>query len=215
MGILGNPNVGKTTFGAKAYEMLQLYGVTASHLFDLDSYSPSVEAALGKIAWDERVKKNEISAKEFISSIEEFLSLKGLVIADFPGQIEDKFQVHRILTLDLGFVLANNANDRTSWLWVLKSLGKPFVWLQSRIVADLSNPIDPFITNLNRNAYQFDVRILIILTRIIEHIAYQTGMELTDIDAFFTQAERIVLHEFLDFFYAPLPEVCEDLKLLF
>ena len=91
LGIVGDPNRGKTTLAYTYYDLLNKFSFPARY-YDLDIYSPSGKAIAGTISWDERKKEPNVSEKAVVSSINCLKKIQGgLVVVDFPGRRDNPY----------------------------------------------------------------------------------------------------------------------------
>ncbi len=204
LGVVGNPNLGKTTLAYSYFKLLEVYGVPTQYV-DLDLYSQSGPAIAGEIAWDQRTKRNAVPEEEVLSSIAAYNNIPaGLVVADFPGRISNPHNPERIRGTDLILILTEKDEDRYAWMKLVSDNRRPFLWLQSVPSLQRTVPIHPSVRELMRKPKPFSIDVMISLTRILEMIAEMNTIPLHDIWTHLTQAERVVLEEVLDFEFAPL-----------
>ncbi len=208
LGVVGNPNRGKTTYAYSCYRNLKLFHFPSSYT-ELDIYSPSGEAIAGRIGWNERIIRSTANEEEVRQSINEYLKVsKGIAIADFPGRPENPYQPDRLGELDLALILGSNIKDQEKWRQVVSSVGVSWTWLNTRLNPGPRLQINPTIYGLRREPKPFALDIIVSLTRILEIAAEMNGVPLVDIyeeyPGEFSEAERVVLEETLDFEFAPI-----------
>ncbi|MFX1537554.1 MAG: hypothetical protein ACFFDI_25410 [Promethearchaeota archaeon] len=203
LGVLGNPNRGKTTFVASSVGALSVYGIQAIYA-DLDVYTQSGLAMFGMIGWEDRPKNHDLSEEVVLKNIQRYSELSsGLVVADFPGRFDNPYHADRLASTDLALILAKTEKERLGWIELAENTNTPWLWLESKRKFRVAPPILPFIFGLDRTA-NWDVKIFVILTRVIQAIAIMREISLIHPWPFFTEAERVVLEEVLDFLCAPL-----------
>jgi len=203
LGIVGNPNRGKTTLAYSYYRALEIFGLPTAY-FDLDIYSYSGLAISGEIDWEKRPKRLDASQKEVEGSILAFKGIdSGMVIGDFPGRADNLYQLNRLRAVDLAIVLGTDVADRSDWQELVEKSGTSFLWLRSRLNGALCYPFDPTIYALDRKPRPAGLDVLISLTRILEVVAEIRGVSLSDPWSPFTEAERLILEEVLDLNFAP------------
>lgn len=210
LGIVGNPNRGKSTYAFSCYETLSNYRFP-THYVDLDIYAPSGLALSGEEDWKKRVKRPIAPKEEVLDSIREFRSTgPGIIFGDFPGLPDKPFQPRRVRAVDMAIVLGDNPTDRAKWLDRLTKAKKNALWLRTRPDQTRTYPLDPTIYALNRKPRPNSLDIVTSLTRILEVIAKQIGIPLANIwerlpngNLPFTEPERLVLADILDFEFAP------------
>lgn len=203
LGVVGNPNRGKTTYAHSCYQALKMYGFPTSYS-DLDIYSVSGQAISGQVRWEERPKRPKPSPREVRESIKAHEKAgPGMVVGDFPGKVDDPYQRDRLKATDLAIVLGVNIADRRGWQELVTGSEVPALWLRSQLDRTLRYPLDPTIYALNREPKHTDLDVLTSLTKILEVVAEMRDVSLSDPWPFFTEAERVVLEEVLDFQFAP------------
>jgi len=203
LGIVGNPNRGKTTYAYSCYQALKIYSFPTSY-FDLDIHSASGQAISGQLRWEERSKNPNPSPREVRESIKAYEEVgPGVVVGDFPGKVDNPYQQDRLKVVDLAIVLGVSMADRGGWQEVVAESGVPALWLRSQLDRILRYPLDPTIYALNREPKPTDLGVLTSLTRILEVVAETKDVSLSNPWPFFTEAERVVLEEVLDFQFAP------------
>lgn len=205
LGIVGNPNRGKTTYAYSLYTSLK-DSMFPAHYVDLDIYSQSGPAIAGRIAWDERPKRNDAPKRDVMESLRKFKNVQpGLVIADFPGRADNPYQPRRAKALDMAVLLGDDPTDRDKWMRILEHAHKPYLWMRTRPDGKRTYPLDPTIYHLDREPKPHSLDITTSQTRILEVIANMRDIPLHDIwkMGIFTEPERMILEEVLDFEFAP------------
>lgn len=210
LGIVGNPNRGKSTYAYSCYETLSNYHFP-THYVDLDIYAPSELAIRGKADWKERLKRSIAPKEEVLDSIRGFRATgPGIVFGDFPGLPDKAYQPRRVRAVDMAVVLGDNPADRAKWLERLTKAKKSALWLKTRPDHVRTYPLDPTIYALNRKPRANSLDIVTSLTRILEVIAKNVGIPLANVweklpngKIPFSEPERLVLTEILDFEFAP------------
>lgn len=204
LAILGNPNRSKTTYSYSCYEVLETYGVPTSY-HDLDIYTQSGKAIAGEIAWDKRVKRDlgEIPETEIDQSIQSYRKdQSGVVIADFPGKLDDPYQIERIRGSDFAIVLGRNREEIRPWERLCTGNKVRHRFLVSETEPPLSySVLYPSFYNLTREP-RFSPMLLVSVTSILQEIADMRGLSLPKWESFFSKAERVVLGEVLDFAFS-------------
>lgn len=204
LAIVGNPNRSKTTYAYSCYEVLEAYGVPSSY-HDLDIYTLSGKAIAGEIAWDQRVKRSlrEISETEIVQSIQSYRKdQSGVVIADFPGKLDDPYQTERLKGSDLAIVLGRNREEIRRWEKLCEDSGVGHRFLISETQPPLPYTIlYPSFFNLTREP-RFSPMLLVSVTSILQQIAEMRGLSLPEWEGYFNKAESVVLREVLDFTFS-------------
>ena len=205
-GILGNPNSGKTTFAYSCFRILDVYGLPA-HYHDLDVYTRSGDAMAGKVSWQQRTKKTQeqVGPEGVQHSIQELKEVAGgIVIADFPGMIDDPFQKMRLKAIDLAIIFVKTIDELDEWTTLCSGVNRGFRFLIThRTFPNFMQPVEeeqavmPIISDMDRRVV-FNPATLTITTSILEEAAVLTHAPKSNYHAFFTQAELTVLEEFLD-----------------
>lgn len=204
LGVVGNPNRGKTTLAYSYYRALEIYGFPTAY-FDLDIYSYSGLAISGEVDWEKRPKRSDAPQKEVEESILAFREAgPGIVIGDFPGRVDNLYQLDRLKTVDLAIILGVSIDDRRGWQELIGKSGVSALWLRSQLDKTPSYPLDPTLYGLDREPKPADLDVLTSLTRILEVVAKMKGVSLSSPWPLFTEAERLILEEVLDFNFAPL-----------
>lgn len=204
LGIVGNPNRGKTTYAYSCYQALEMYRFPAAY-FDLDIYSVSGLAISGQVRWEERPKRSKPSITEVRESIRAYKEAgPGIVVGDFPGRVDNLYQLDRLEAVDLVMILDVSIADRRGWQELVGKSGVPALWLRSQLDKTPRYPLNPTVYALNREPKPTDLDVLTSLTRILEVVAEMKGVSLSSPWSFFSEAERVILEEVLDFNFAPL-----------
>lgn len=202
LGIVGHPNRGKTTLAYSYYQALETYGLPTAY-FDLDIYSYSGRAISGEIDWRERSKRPDAPRKEVEESILAFREVgPGVVIGDFPGKVDNLYQLRRLEAVDLAIVLGVSRNDREGWQELIGKSGISSLWFRTQLDKTPRYPLDPTLYGLNRKPKTTDLGVLTSLTRILEVAAEMKGVSLSNPWPLFDEAERLILEELLDFNFA-------------
>jgi len=202
VGIVGFPNRGKTTLTYSCAEILGIYGVTSQY-YDLDPYTNSGEAIAGKISWGQRKKRSDISREEIFANIQGFLSIqKGVVWGDFPGLITDPFHPERLETLDLAIILVDSLEEKEKWEQMISGKVTSYIWVRSDSSEKATHIQLPTQYDLERTV-KFRVQYLCLINRVLVELMSLRGIPLPEIWQYFSQAERTVLEEILDFMYVP------------
>lgn len=210
LGIVGNPNRGKSTYAYSCFRTLELYQFPAQY-FDLDIYSNSGLALRGIVNWEDRPKRLDAPKKETLLSIKAYNDIKpGIVFGDFPGRPSNPYQARRVQSSDMAIVLGDDPEDRKAWHHIVSKTHTPSLWLRTRSDHTRTYPIDPTVYGLNRTPKPGGLDIITSLTRIIEVITKQIGLPMDNIWKTlpngitpFTEPERLILQEILDFEFAP------------
>lgn len=203
LGIVGNPNRGKTTYAYSCYQALEMYRFPAVY-FDLDIYSVSGLAISGQVRWEERPKRSKPSMTEIRELIRGYKEAgPGIVVGDFPGRVDSPYQLDCLKAVDLAIILGVSTADRKAWQELVGKSGVPALWLRSQLDKTPSYPLDPTVYALNREPKPTDLDVLTSLTRILEVVAEMKGVSLSSPWSFFSEAERMILEEVLDFNFAP------------
>lgn len=210
LGIVGNPNRGKSTYAYSCYETLNNYHFP-THYVDLDIYAPSGMALTGEADWQKRLKRIDAPKEEVLASIAAFRTTgPGIVFGDFPGLPDKPYQPRRVRAADMAVVLGDNPADRAKWLARLSKAKKNALWLRTRADRIRDYPLDPTIYELNRESRANSLDVVTSLTRILEVIAKNVGISLANVweklpngRTPFSEPERLVLAEILDFEFAP------------
>ena len=210
LGIVGNPNKGKTTYAYSCFETLRKYHFP-THYVDLDIYAPSELAIRGQEDWKKRLKRSDAPKEEVLASIAAFRATgPGIIFGDFPGLPDKPFQPRRVRAVDMAIVLGDDPVDRGKWLNRLAKAKKPTLWLRTRSDNARVYPLDPTIYGLNRKSRPNSLDIVTSLTRILEVIGKNIGIPLANVwEALpngripFSEPEHLVLQEVLDFEFAP------------
>jgi len=221
LGIIGPSNRGKTTFTWDLYSLLLAYwpsqlGILPT-VHDLDIFTNSLPAAAGIIKWKDRKKNPHPSPEEERASIAEFRTLRGgIIIADVPGKLTGDYTPHRVAACHAVVILVDSIKEIPAWRKLTTESGIPAAWLISdpkhKGPVATKRVIHPTVFDLNREPRPFRVSLITTLTRILEMIARSRNIPLLNIwslidpdtnDPAFSKAERILLQEYLDFYYAP------------
>ena len=202
--IVGNPNRSKTTYAYSCYEDLEEYGVPSSY-HDLDIYTQSGKAIAGEIAWNQRIKRSlrEISETEITKSIQSYhKDQSGVVIADFPGKLDDPYQIERLKGSDLAIVLGRDREEIRRWekLCSDNNVGHRF------LISETQPPLPytvlyPSFYNLTRKP-RFSPMLLVSVTSVLQQIAEMRSLNLPGWERYFNKAELVVLREVLDFTFS-------------
>ncbi len=203
LGIIGNPNRGKTTLAFSAHKTFGLYGFPSQYV-DLDIYTHSGRAISGEIGWAQRPKRADAPRREVLESVRRFRKARrGIIVGDFPGRPDNPYQGERLKAVDMALVLGDNPKERLTWLAMAAKVGKPATWLRTNEAYTRKFPMDPTVYNLNRDVHPATLDLLTALTRILENVARLVGVKTADPGAFFSEPERVILEEVLDFEFAP------------
>ncbi len=210
LGIVGNPHRGKSTYAYSCYETLSDYHFPA-HYVDLDIYSPSGLANSGHHDLANRPKRTDAPKEEVLASIRGFRATgPGIVFGDFPGLPDKPYQPRRIKAVDMAIVLGDDSSDRGKWLERLSKAKKDALWLRTRSDNVRAYPLDPTIYALDRKPRPNSLDVVTSLTRILEVIGKKIGIPLANVweklpngRIPFSEPERMVLAEILDFEFAP------------
>jgi len=204
LAIVGNPNRSKTTYAYSCYEVLKEYGVPSSY-HDLDIYTQSGKAIAGEISWDQRIKRglSEISETEIGQSIQSYhKDQSGVVIADFPGKLDDPYQIERLKGSDLAIVLGRDREEIRRWERFCTDNDVRHRFLISETELPLPYVVPyPSFYNLTREP-RFSPMLLASVTSILQEIANIRGLSLPKWESYFSKAERVVLCEVLDFTFS-------------
>ncbi|MCH7730140.1 hypothetical protein IID21_01260 [Patescibacteria group bacterium] len=204
LAIVGPPNRSKTTYAYSVYSVLKKYDLS-THYLDLDLYTESGLAISGMIDWAQRTKRTleEVGEEKILESIKTFGNLKGgIVVGDFPGKIDDPYQTQRLKQTELAIILAKDHEEIKEWSDLCSTLGVKYRWLISETEPPLKYEIlYPSFYNLTRNV-RFSPMILVSVTSILEEIAAIRNITLSNVGAHFSQPERVVLEEVLDFHFS-------------
>lgn len=203
LGIIGNSNRGKTTYAYSSYLALQNYRFPSRYA-DLDIYSYTGRAIRGQIGWENWPKRTDAPKKEVLESVREFRNAgPGIVIGDFPGKPDKPYQPYRIKAVDMTVLLGNDSLDRSKWERLVTISRKPSLWLRSQPDSIRRYPLDPTLYDLQRIPKPGGLDVMTSLTRIMEVIARIVNVPLRNPWKIFTEPERVVLEEVLDFEFAP------------
>jgi len=208
VGIVGNPDRGKTTYAYSCFKTLEVLDFPASYT-DLDIYSACGVSISGHVPWEKRPRNRNPTSEEVKANIQSYYQVtSGIAIADFPGMAHDEYQPERLAAVDLAIVLGRNNLDRLDWERVIDENGISRIWLHTRLDQSVRMLIQPAVYNLKRNPRPMEIDIITSLTRILEIAAEMKGKQLVDIykrypDAF-SETERMVLEEVLDLEFAPI-----------
>ena len=208
IGIVGNPNRGKTSFAFSATELMSHYGLPALY-FDLDDYTKSGGAISGSISWAERKKRELVPPEEINQTIADFSKSHGLVIGDFPGRADDIYQNQRVSSLDMAILMTTGKEDSIEWKKLLEESNIPTSRLiigKHRGQTSDHDPIAPYIV---RERKPFTIPMIIACTRTLVNIACIKDVSLIEPWSEMSQAERVVLEEVLDFEFAPIGIISE------
>lgn len=209
LGIVGNPNRGKTTYAYSCFSLLQNYRFPTQFV-DMDIYSYSGNAIAGKIRWEDRPKRSDAPKKDVTESINVLRKAgPGIVIADFPGRPDNEYQPDRLKEFDLVMLLGNNRKDRKRWDAQVTKANVSSLWLRTQADKKLQYPIDPTIYDLNREPKPYGLDVMTSLTRVMEVIGRMVGIPVPNPWGLFSEPERLILEEMLDFKYAPLAHGAE------
>jgi hypothetical protein len=117
IGIIGNPNRGKTTFAYNLHLLLQQLDIGTQY-HDLDLYTRSGLAISGQLSWEDRPKVKSLDEAAITQSIAAFQSSsQQFAIADFPGMAESVGQGQRLHAVDLAVLLTTAQHgDQAAWL---------------------------------------------------------------------------------------------------
>lgn len=198
--VVGNSNLGKTTYSYTVAQILDLYSIPVNYV-DLDLHTQSGLAMAGVTnSWV--TTRAEIPEDEINKSIKDFAqSGPGIVLGDFPGRLENPHQVNRLKTSSLALIFALNLKERDEWAELCDKAGVGFRWVISRRSTSLQGPLYPQTVGLERRVI-FSASILASATSIVEEAAQITNAPKSTYQNFFSQPELVVLEEVLDFLYS-------------
>lgn len=202
--VIGDTNLGKTTFAYSVFNILRNHCSFPAYYIDLDLHTESGSAISGKIKWEERRKRTqkEIPPQKIHDSINLFAkSGPGITLGDFPGRIDNPSQIERLNQANLALIFALDKGGKDQWARLCTKAGIGYRWVISRTTPSLENPIYPQITGLRRRVI-FDTEITTSVTSILEEAAEMTGAPKSVYENIFTQAELVVLQEYLDFLFS-------------
>jgi hypothetical protein len=209
IGIVGNPDRGKTTYAYSCFKTLEVLGFPTSYT-DLDIYSACGVSISGRVPWEHRPRNRNPTPEEVEANIQAYKQVtSGIAIADFPGMARDRYQQQRLGLVDLAIVLSHFYNlDRREWDEVIDTAGVSSTYLETRQESQPRMVNLPSVYNLNRQPRPLEIDIMVSVTKILEIAAEMKDVPLVDIyerypDAF-SQAEIIILEEVLDFEFAPI-----------
>ena len=152
LGIVGNPNKGKSTYAYSCYETLGNYHFP-THYVDLDIYAPSGLAISGEENWKTRLKRSDASKEDILASIARFRATgPGIVFGDFPGLPDKPYQPRRVRAVDMAIVLGDDPADRAKWLDRISKVKQNALWLRTRPDDIRVYPLHPTIYDLNRKS---------------------------------------------------------------
>lgn len=104
----GFDNAGKSTLACSLYKSINEHGVQSS-LYELDRWSDTHDAILGKKRWDERNKRPEVTHDEYARYAEGFKNDEAAIVI---GDLEGRFQNEHIRTLkgaaDFGLLVSRD-----------------------------------------------------------------------------------------------------------
>lgn len=201
--VVGNPNLGKTTYSYSIAKILELYGTTCSY-FDLDVYTQSGSAISGTIEWAKRLKREppEIKPEDIKQNINTFGQKRpGIIIGDFPGRIEDKYQIRRLKKADLALILASDLTEKNKWAELCDKAGIGYRWVMSYPHINTNAPFYPQIYDLERKV-NTTTSMIISATSLLMEVTDLTGFGPVNYQNFFTNPELIILEEALDFHFS-------------
>jgi hypothetical protein len=214
-GVVGYPNTDKTTLAYSCAKILQLYDVSSTYC-DLDVYTFSGKAIEGQINWDDRPKqtRDKVGIEIVQQSIEALHKIqKGIVIADFPGMIEDPYQPLRLNAINYAIILAKDEGELEEWINLCSAENTGFRFLfthkQTETLQLKLFKMDarlPAIASMNRQAI-VNVATLSVATGILEEAADMTKAPKSKYHNYFTEAELTALEEILDPLYSISPYI--------
>lgn len=203
LGVIGNPNVGKTTYSYSISKILELYKTPTTYI-DLDVHTESGRAMSGEITWEERRKRksDEIPLEEVNENIAKFANAgPGIVIGDFPGRISNEFNPQRLKRANLALIFGRNYSDVIPWMDFCTKCNVGYRFAISREDLSLKVPIYPQVDDLNRK-FQITTPLMASATSILLEASKLTDGPKINFDNFFSQPELVVLEEVYDFLFS-------------
>jgi len=201
--VIGDPNLGKTTYSYSVAKILEMYGTPSSY-FDLDVYTESGRAISGEKGWQERRKRSltQIKRREIKENIRKFGKIKpGIVIGDFPGMSSDKFQVERIHMANMALIFAGDYKHLDPWIKLCTRAHIYHRFLISRPKFSMEPPIYPQINRLYRKPIS-NLPLIASATSLLLESNEMTHGPKIEIGMHFNDAERTILEEIFDFYFS-------------
>jgi hypothetical protein len=131
LGVIGDPNRSKSLLAWDFFQLATAAGLPVYYR-DLDLWSPSLGVFEGRNTWEDRPKRQrgEVTDEEIRKSIDGLSDLgPGLVVADFPGLVDEPSQQDRLRAVDMALLLESDPGEGLKWLRPLVKTRTRFAWM--------------------------------------------------------------------------------------